>query len=297
MVAVNDAIKKTGYRINPHARSLATSRSDSVAFLLTEPQHLLFDDPNFAVLLRGAASALSERDISLVLMIADDPREQARATEFLTSGHVDGVLLVSSHSGNPLVGNLVKAGIPAISVGQPLGYEGLIGCVSADDLNGARRMVEYLLESGRTRIAHIAGPLDTSGGSGRLAGYRAALGDRFDERLVAHGDYGRASGMAAMKELLERAPDIDAVFAANDGMAVAAMSELQARGIDVPGRIAVAGFDDSGFASAATPALTTMRQPFERISSEMVRLLVDAMNGAPPAAVTLPATLVRRESA
>ena len=96
--AVNKAIRKTGYRVNPHARSLVTRRANSVAFLLTESHERLFDDPNFSILIRGAAHELAERDIPLVLIMAGSEAEQWRATEFITGGYVDGVLLVSSHS-------------------------------------------------------------------------------------------------------------------------------------------------------------------------------------------------------
>jgi len=295
--AVADAIARTGYTVNPHARSLATHRSNSVAFLLTEPQHLLFEDPNFSMLLRGAAAALTERKIALVLIIAGTPAERAQATEYLSGGHVDGVLLVSTHSGNPIVSSLVKAGVPTVAVGAPAGFETKVGYVSADDFGGGKAMVEYLISRGRHKIAHISGPLDTPGGIGRLAGYEAALGDKYDESLVAHGDYSRASGVSGMEDLLRRHPDLDAVFAANDVMATGALGVLQAAGKSIPDDVSVGGFDDSGFATTSTPPLTTMRQPFERISSEVVRLLVEVIEGNEPAAIMLPTTLVVRESA
>ncbi|MFB6612233.1 LacI family DNA-binding transcriptional regulator [Agromyces sp. NPDC056379] len=296
--AVERAIKKTGYRINPHARNLATARANSIAFLLTESHDRLFEDPNFAVLMRGAADALAERDLPLVLLMAGSDDEQRRATEFITAGHVDGALLVSSHLGREgFLKSLVDAEVPVVACGVPLGYERRIGYVAADDLEGARDMVAYLRDSGRRRIATISGPVDTSGGIGRLEGYRLELGDAFDERLVAVGDYSRASGAQAMAELLERAPDLDAVFVANDVMAAGAVEVLQSRGRRVPDDVAVAGFDDAPIATRVDPALTTMRQPFERIAHEMVRMLLDVIDGRPAGRMTLPTELVRRESA
>lgn len=296
--AVNDAIKKTRYRVNPHARNLATSKSNSIAFLLTESQQMLFDDPTFSMLVRGTAEALSESDLSLVMIIAGTPDEQTRATDYITAGHVDGVLLAfSSHGGDPLVESLLQAGVPTVACGQPLGFEGRLGCVAADDYNGARRMVEHLQIIGRSRIACISGPDGTPGGVARLAGYRAAVGDAFDERLVVCGDYGWASGERAMRELLERSPDIDAVFAANDAMAAGAISVLQAAGKRVPEDVAIGGFDDSPVALTTRPTLTTMRQPFERISAEMVRMLIEMIAGEQAATITLPTKLIERESA
>ncbi|MDQ0576563.1 DNA-binding LacI/PurR family transcriptional regulator [Agromyces albus] len=296
--AVDEAIKQTGYRINPHARNLATSRANSIAFLLTESHERLFEDPNFSALMRGAAEALAEHDLPLVLLMAGSDDEQRRATEFIMAGHVDGALLVSSHRGRQsFLSEFAAARVPVIACGVPLGFEKSIGYVEADDVDGARAMVDYLRSTGRSTIAHIAGPLDTSGGIGRLAGYREEQGDAFDERLVAQGDYSRASGFAAMKELLERMPHLDAVFAANDLMAAGAIDALVAAGRRVPDDVAVAGFDDSPVAQRTDPPLTTMRQPFDRISREMVRMLLDVRDGQRAARLTVPTELVVRESA
>ncbi|WP_157428927.1 LacI family DNA-binding transcriptional regulator [Agromyces salentinus] len=296
--AVEAAIKKTGYRINPHARNLATARANSVAFLLTESHDRLFEDPNFSVLMRSAADALAERDLPLVLLMAGSDDEQRRATDFIMGGHVDGALLVSSHRGREgFLKRLVEAEVPVVSCGVPLGYERRIGFVSADDRDGARDAVSFLRERGRERIATITGPQDTSGGVGRLEGYRAELGDAFEERYVAYGDYSRASGARAMESLLEQAPDLDAVFAANDMMAAGAIDVLQAHGRRVPDDVAVAGFDDAPIATRLTPQLTTMRQPFDRIAHEMVRMLLDVFDGRPAGRMTLPTELVVRESA
>lgn len=295
--AVDTAIRKTGYRVNPHARSLATNRTGSVAFLLTEDHQLLFEDPNFSMLLTGAAQALAEKQLSLVLIMAGSAAEQQRALAYIEAGHVDGVLLVSAHSGQRLISDIVDSKVPAIACGIPLGFQKRLGYVAADDLEGAREMVAYLRGLGRTRVATIAGPLDTPGGVTRLEGYRLELGDAFDERLVRHGDYGRASGEVAMRELLAAEPTVDAVFVANDRMAAGAIDALQAAGRRVPEDVAVGGFDDSSIALGTDPALTTMRQPFERISAEMVRLLLQVIDGERPAAITLPTELVVRASA
>ena len=100
-----------------------------------------------------------------------------------------------------------------------------------------------------------------------------------------------------MAELLDRAPDLDAVFAANDVMAAGALDVLRERGIRVPDDVAVAGFDDAPIATRVHPALTTMHQPFDRIAHEMVRMLLEVIEGRPAGRMTLPTVLVRRESA
>ncbi|MFB9506126.1 LacI family DNA-binding transcriptional regulator [Streptomyces aurantiacus] len=297
--AVNAAIRRTGYVVNRHARSLITGRSDSIGFLLTEPQERFFEDPNFNVLLRGCTQALAAHDIPLLLMLAGTEDERRRITRYITAGHVDGVLLVSSHSGDPVAEQLRDAGVPLVMCGKPIGVGSKISYVAADDRDGARDMVRHLVSLGRRRVGMVTGPLDTPGGVERLAGYREVLteaGIDLDERLVASGDYSRASGEAGAELLLERAPDMDAVFVASDLMAQGVLSTLHRAGRSVPGDVAVGGFDDSSAAVASSPELTTIRQPYDRISSEMVRVLIAQIGGDDPAAVILPTELVKRQS-
>ncbi|WP_336322194.1 LacI family DNA-binding transcriptional regulator [Streptomyces lavendofoliae] len=298
--AVNAAIRRTGYVVNRHARSLITGKSDSVAFLLTEPQERFFEDPNFNVLLRGCTQALADRDIPLLLMIAGTADERRRNLRYIEAGHVDGVLLVSSRSGDPVVTQLRRAGVPLVACGKPLGQTSKVSYVAADDREGAREMVRYLYASGRRRIATVTGPADTPGGVERLAGYRETLAEcglPADEALIVPGDYSRASGEAAAGLLLERAPDVDAVFVASDLMAQGVLDTLARAGRRVPEDVAVGGFDDSPAAVSSRPPLTTIRQPWDRISAEMVRVLLARIGGEEAAAVILPTELVRRESA
>ncbi|WP_181804703.1 LacI family DNA-binding transcriptional regulator [Streptomyces shenzhenensis] len=297
--AVNDAIRRTGYVVNRHARSLITGRSDSVGFLLTEPQERFFEDPNFNVLLSGCTQALASHDIPVLLMLAGTKDERRRITRYITAGHVDGVLLVSSHSGDPVAEELRAAGVPLVACGKPIGLGSKVSYVAADDRDGARDMVRHLLDVGRRRIGMITGPLDTPGGVERLAGYKEVLteaGVAIDEALVVSGDYSKASGEAGAERLLAQAPDLDAVFVASDLMAQGVLAVLQRTGKRVPDDIAVGGFDDSPAATAVTPRLTTIRQPWDRISTEMVRVLLAQIGGEDPAAVILPTELVRRES-
>ncbi len=295
--AVEEAIVRTGYTTNHHARSLATGRADSIAFLLTESQQLLFSDPTFALLLRGATQALSRRSMTMVLLVAGTSEERATVEQYLRAGHVDGVLLISSHESDPLLASLVRAGVPTVCSGVPLGDRAHVPTVSVDEEGSARAMTRHLMDRGHQRIAVITGPDDTPGGRFRLIGFQAELGDRFDPTLVEQVPYSSEGGAAAMTRLLERAPDIDAVFAASDVIAVGAMAALRRAGKRVPEDVAVAGFDDSGLAEAQDPPLTTMRQPWTEMSSLMVEMVLDVIGGAERESVVLPTTLIVRESA
>jgi DNA-binding LacI/PurR family transcriptional regulator len=297
LTAVRGAISKTGYVANHHARSLVTHRSRSVAFILSERQERLFEDPNFATLLRGCTQALAEHDMPLVLAIAGTDEDRKRVARFVAAGHVDGVLLISTHSGDPVIDELASYHVPMVACGEQPGHEVRIAHVAADDRGGAQQMTRYLRSTGRRRIATVTGPLNGPGGAQRLAGYRDILGDEARPELIAHGDYSEASGMAATEELLRRAPEIDALFVASDLMAHGAMRALARAGRRVPDDVAVGGFDDSPAATTTEPSLTTIRQPWARISNEMIRLLLSQIDGEPPAAVILPTELIIRGSA
>ena len=293
--AVEKAIHATGYTANHHARSLATGRAGSLAFLLTEPQQLLFDDPTFALLLRGAAEALAQRAMTLVLLVAGTPAERDSVAQFLSAGHVDGVMLISSHESDPLLDQLIDVGIPTVCCGIPLGHERELSTISVDEVASAKTMAAHLQAQGHTRIGMITGPDDTPGGRYRLVGFREQLGDRFDETLVEVGDYSYESGQAAMTRML--AHDVDAVFAASDRMAAGAIATARRAGLRVPEDIAIAGFDDSGLAATHEPPITTMRQPWDQISAQMVAVLLEVIAGASPRSVILDTELVVRESA
>jgi DNA-binding LacI/PurR family transcriptional regulator len=296
LAAVERAVRETGYTANPSARNLVTRRANSVAFVLTEPQDRLFDDPNVNTILRACTQALAAADIPLVLMVAGDDDERSRAVRFLNGGHADGVLLMSAHAGDPLMDMLVGSGIPVVACGKPLGHEFDIPYAAGDDRHGAQLAVRHLTERGRRRIATVTGPPDTPGGIDRLAGYRDVVGSRVPRRYVAEGDYTRDGGERAMRQLLEVAPDLEAVFVASDVAALGAMQALRRAGRRVPDDVAVVGYDDSHVAASADPPLTTVRQPFARVAAEMVRLLRDAIHGAEPSASLLPNELVVRES-
>jgi DNA-binding LacI/PurR family transcriptional regulator len=130
-------LKKTGYVVNHSARSLVTKQSNAVAFVLSEPHDLLFEDPNFSVLLRVATEALARERMTLFLTLNGGNDARDRILTYIRGGYVDGVLLISTHGNDPLFGRLEKARIPAVVCGRPLGHEHSFSYVAADDRGGA----------------------------------------------------------------------------------------------------------------------------------------------------------------
>jgi len=298
--AVEAAVAQLRYVPNRMARSLVTRRTDTIALVLSESDTQVFSDPFFARVVRELSAALADTEMNLVLLAARGEREQEKVARYVRQGHVDGVILMSLHSQDTLPLVLAEAHVPLVLSGRPL--DGLPVCyVDADNAGGAREATAHLLAAGRRRVATVTGPRDMIGGIDRYAGYRAALqeaGVAEDPALVAEGDFTDAGGGTAMATLLERAPDLDAVFVASDTMAVGALRVLRAAGRSVPGDVAVVGFDDAPVAATCDPPLTTVAQPLGEMTSLMTELLLQQVEGDEEVRVRVcPTRLVVRESA
>ena len=297
---VEAAIAQLGYVPNRAARALVTRRSESFGLVITEPTGRLFSDPFFPGVLRGISLELTARDLQLILLMPNSPADVRRTGDYLSAGHVDGVVLVSLHGDDPLPARLAQAGIPLVLVGRP--PRGISASyVDVDNHEGARSAVEHLIAGRRRVIATIAGPLDMPAGMDRLAGYRDAIAEAglpADPNLEARGDFTQAGGAEAMTRLLAARPDVDAVFAASDLMAAGAMSILAAAGRRVPRDVAVVGYDDSPVATSTNPQLTSVRQPIEEMGRQVARLLIDAVEGTDRVIrrVILATDLVKRAS-
>ncbi|MFD8261761.1 LacI family DNA-binding transcriptional regulator [Streptomyces griseoluteus] len=294
---VRQAVEELGYVPNQAARSLVTKRHDAVAVVIAEPGTRVFADPFFAAQLRGISKELTAHDNQLVLLLTEGRDDHARVARYLAGGHVDGALVFSLHLDDPLPGLIRDAGVRTVFGGRPDWDDGGAGgavYVDSDNRGGARDAVRHLVGLGRTRIAHITGALDQTSAVDRLDGYRDVMGDA-DPELVVESDFTPGGGEHAMRELLARRPDVDAVFAANDLTALGALRVLRAHGRRVPEDVAVIGFDDMApVAEQTDPPLTTVRQDIEEMGRIMARLL---LGGGPAGGVILPTTLVRRASA
>jgi DNA-binding LacI/PurR family transcriptional regulator len=303
---VQRAIAATGYVPNVAARSLVTRRSNSVALVISEPDrpdnhsflNRIFTDPYFGRITAGATSALRPHDIHLVV-IPTDSSDHHQVVRYLRQGHVDGVLLISSHEQDTLPRQLVELGIPAVVSARPTSPI-RVSFVDVDQRLGARLAAEHLLARGCRRLATISGPLDIPSGLDRLDGYRSCLAVRgFPDVPMIEGDFTRAGGEAAARRLLVEYPDVDGLFVANDLMAEGALRAVQDLGRRVPDDLAVVGFDDSSAALDCRPLLTTIRQPVEEMAAEMAEVLLAQLSSPArlPRAVTFQPTLVIRDSA
>ena len=261
--AVNQAIDTLGYSVNQSARNLARGRTGSIAFVISEREERLFEDPNFGLFARTFSRQLRHTGRHLLITTAGDEEEENSLGDYLTVGHVDGALLALTHDEEPLIPRLQTSRLPFVVLGKPLGFEKALSWVAIDDENAAFTVVSYLAGKVDGAIGTVTGPLQTSSGRERLDGYRRALGDRYRPDLVAAGDWSLHSGRHGAQTLL-RHPELRGLFVASDLMAVGAIGALRAAGRRVPEDVAVVGFDNSAAATMVEPALTTIRNPIEQ---------------------------------
>lgn len=295
--AVERAIEELGYVPSAAARSLATQRSGSVVLAISSDDPALFANQFFAQVISGVNAVIEDTDLELLLVLAASERGRSRLTRILQSRGADGVMLLALRENDPLTKVAAEGKVPVVHGGRSLDFEPQ-WYVDADNRGGARQAVEYLISTGRQRIATVTGPLDMHVGASRYLGFReaVALAGLGDQR-VAHGDFSEASGAVAMARLLDEHPDLDAVLVASDAMAAGALTVLKERGRSVPEDIAVVGFNDIVTAQHTQPALTTVRQPIEALGREMTRMLLGLIRGEQPTSLILPTELVVRQSA
>lgn len=295
--AVEQAVEELGYVPNESARSLATQRRGAVVLAISSDDPALFANLFFAEVITGVNAVIEETDLQLLLVLAASERGRGRLARILQSRGADGVMLLALRENDPLSKVAAEGGVPVVHGGRPL-ERAPQWYVDADNRGGARQAVEYLISTGRERIATLTGPQDTHVGVSRYLGFREAvvLAGLSDRRAV-HGDFSEASGSAGMARLLDEHPDLDAVFVASDAMAAGALTTLKERGRAVPEDVAVVGFNDIVTAQHTQPALTTVRQPIEALGREMTRMLVRLINGEQPTPLILPTELVIRNSA
>jgi LacI family transcriptional regulator len=268
--------EEMGYKPNLVARSLQSSRSNLVGVIVDRMQ-----SPFAAATVEGIQDGL--RNAGYSISIAYSNRDQDIATQAIHtfySHQVDGIIILNSwlHTFNDPILSLQDR--PFVFINRIFG-KSIPNCVGPGDRQGARLATQHLVDLGHQRIGYINGLEDWIEAQNRLAGYRDALTEHglpVDEALIRHGNWGVESGYEAAQELLALEDRPTAVFAANDIMALGAMYAIQKSGLEVPGDVAIVGYDDRDFAAWIRPALTTVRMPSYEMGQAAARLLLEQIN-------------------
>ena len=274
---VRETIAEVGYQPNAAARALASRRTGIIGLVIPEDFGTVHADPWFPPLIQACLDAAKAHDLSIMLLseAVDQPGSVQRLMErFVRARTVDGLLLSNSLEGDLLAPQLQEARFPYILIGRP-GSPGH-SFVDVTNRESSAAVTRHMLQHGYTRPAMINGPETVIPARDRRLGFEDALREagidpsRVPVRWV---DFTRPGAYRAALELLSLDPRPDCIFAASDSIAVAVLEAATARGLQVPGDLAVVGFDDIMPERNARLGLTTVRQPVGQLAAEAVRLL------------------------
>lgn len=285
---VLEAARSLQYVPHSGARSLSTSKTQTIGVILPDLYGEFFSE-----LIRGMDVAARSLGYHLIVSSSHDDAEEASAAIRSMRGRVDGLIVLSPHldAANLAAGLAGRTPILLMNGGADAGRPSIV----VDNHGGAVLAVEHLVATGRRRIAHIAGPAGNLEAEARLAGYLEAMARAGLPTTVVDGEFTQPSGHAAALELAGRDVRPDAVFAANDIMAVGAMLALQDAGVRVPDDVALIGFDDVPIAALVRPGLTTLRIKIAETGRGALERLVRLINAAGGAVADTACEVVRPE--
>jgi LacI family transcriptional regulator len=294
---VIEAAEALGYRPNPIARGLKTSRSYTIGVLVPD-----LTNPLFPPIVRGIQDTLEQAGYTPLIANTDnDPERERNDFEAMRARQVDGVITATARLDHGLLDEMVAAGLPIVLVNRRLD-DGPLPSATADDREGARQAVQHLAGLGHARIAHLGGPQEVSTGHSRYEGFVAGMeqaGLAIDPDLVRFATaFTEPEGERLCAELVAGGARPTAIVAGNDLMALGCYDVFAAQGIDCPADISVVGFNNMPFSERFNPPLTTIGIPHYEIGAAAAQLLLDRLQqpDTPPRHIVLPPRLVVRQS-
>ncbi len=284
------------YWPNPAAQSLTTRRTHTFGVLLPD----LFGE-FYSEIIRGIDLVSHRNGFQILLSSSCFNLEEVVMASRAMLGRIDGVIMMAPDERSIETAIRARRRVPVVLL-NPCGE--IEGChsVAVDNVHGAENAVNHLLGLGHRDIAMVAGPADNVDANDRHRGFRRALaaaGQDPDRALIVPGDFRETTGFKAASVILKHKPRPTAVFVANDSMAIGLLASLREGRIEVPGDIAVVGFDDVTLAGYMNPALTTVSVDASGLGGRAVEMMLDVLDdnaSDTPRRVVLPTTLKIRQS-
>jgi DNA-binding LacI/PurR family transcriptional regulator len=293
---VRKAAAELGYRPNPLARAMITGKSGIIGLVVA-----YLDNQFYPVALERLSKALQAEGYHILVFMAENSSDGIdRIVQELTDYRVDGIITASVAMSSELTERCAAEGIPVVMFNRGQDGSGLSSVTSAN-VDGGRRVAEFLVAGGHTRIAHIAGWQGSSTGRDRQRGFVEGLARAGLEPLaIIDGHYDRDIASKATRDLMQSATPPDAIFVGNDHMACAVLDTLKHElGVNVPNDVSVVGYDDVPLAAWPAFDLTTVRQPVNRMVEATVETMLSQINqpDRPPQQIQIEGPLILRGSA
>ncbi|TVP87405.1 MAG: LacI family transcriptional regulator [Alkalicoccus sp.] len=291
---VFQAAKELQYQKNGVAMDLKKSRTKTIALILSD-----LTGPFYSELIRGVQEEVLEKKYDL-LVCSSYGNESSTAAKFLREKRADGVILLAHNIPDSFILESVRPGFPIIVLDRILPDKEALTSITVDNYKGGYEATKHLLEEGAGSVACIHGPLNSSDSQERVAGYEQALQDfglKKDSKWILNGSFTHEGGYQATKILLNQGDLPDAVFYANDEMAIGGLEALKETKLNIPEDIAIIGFDDIQLAPYLQPPLTTMRHPKYEMGKLASHVIFQVLEGhAAKSHYTLETEFISRES-
>jgi LacI family transcriptional regulator len=292
--------RELNYAPGVTGRGLAKSRTFSIGFFVREKPGLsTHTDPFYGEILHGVEQACARTDYHVTIAtLTEDILLRPDTFRFVRERRIDGMILAGPDIPSDFVMAMLQTEIPVVLVDNRLAYSAA-NCVNSDDENGASAAADYLLELGHRRIGVISGPGSWPSNERRVRGYARSLQRAGLPLEIVHVDRTTIeSGQEAYHRIIADHPDLTALCAVNDSMAMGAIRAARTNGHSVPEILSVVGFDDIAWAQLSDPPLTTVNIPKHQMGREAAHRLVALLDdsGLLPTEITVSVQLVERES-
>jgi LacI family transcriptional regulator len=264
---IADAVRELGYVPHAGARSLSLARTNAIGVVLPDLHGEFFSE-----IVRGMDREASRRGYLLLLSNLHAGGEQAASALRAMRGRVDGLIVMAPHLQRDELSSALPAGLPCMLI-NARDESGKCSAITLDNAAGVEAVVDHLVSLGCKRLIHIAGPNGNRDAEERSVAFSAAVKNRHIDSEIVSGDFQEESGVEAVTELLRAGRHFDGIFAANDNMAIGAIEALRAARLNVPGDVAVAGFDDIPLARHL--GLTTVSVRIAELGEVAIASLLD----------------------
>lgn len=280
---VFDAIDQLGYIPNVTAQALASRTAKAIGLVMTRSPQYIASDTFLPQIIGGLLDVVKKNHLSLLIEWVESGEQITVYRKLIQAKHIDGMILLTPRQDDPGLKELESLEVPAVLMGTL--PETNLSSVDLDNRAAAKMIVEHLIERNHHQIACITNAgLSFSSANERLLGYQDALADAgipYDEALVRYADFDPQSGYDCMTTLLDGVPKFSAVFVASDNVAMGALSAIRTRGLNIPTDLSVVGFDDIPWARFASPPLTTVHLPAQKLAQSACLLLLDLLKSEP----------------
>lgn len=272
---IKKVIEETGYRPSSQAQTLRTKKTRMIGVVLPK-----INSSSISRMVAGISEVLSKSGYHMLLANTDnDIEEELNYLKVFKENYVDGILFIATMLTGRHKKLLGECKVPVVILGQRLkGYS----CVYQDDFQAAQELAEILLDGSRKPCFIGITEKDEAVGKNRRAGYEAVLAEKQIKcapEQFACGDFSMEAGYRKMQEMLDRMPDIDAVFCVTDSIAQGAFACLVDNGKEIPGQVRLAGMGDTPLSRMARPKLTTVHFHYKTSGAEAAKILLEQING------------------